>query len=51
MYKVIQGQKERLCKDGRGQELDALLIGAKWIGHKDGVQRNILWPQPIYLGT
>ena len=41
MHKVIQGQKERLCKDGRGQDLNALLLGTKGRGHKYDVQRDI----------
>ena len=40
MYRVIQGQKERLRKDERGQYLDALLLSAKWRGHKDYLQRK-----------
>ena len=51
MYQVSQVQKERLCKDGRGQGLDAIFITAKGRGHKDGVQRYIEWPQLISLGT
>ena len=41
MYKVSQGQKERLFKDGMGQNIDALIIRAKTKGHKDGVQQDI----------
>ena len=44
MYKVVQGQQEGLCKDGRGQELDAQILGAKGIGYTDGVQQDIQWP-------
>ena len=51
MYQVIQGQEERLCKDERGQELEALLLCAKVKGNKYGVQRYIEWPQIIPLGT
>ena len=38
MYKVSQGQKKRLCKDGRCQYIDSLIIGAKARGDKDCVQ-------------
>ena len=37
MHKVRQGQTGRLCKYGRGQELDSLIISAKGRVHKDGV--------------
>ena len=40
MYKVRQVQKERICKDGIGQYLDALLLSAKGIKHKNGVQQD-----------
>ena len=40
-----------LCKDGRGQDLGALLIGAKGRVHKYGVQQDIKWPQLVPLGA
>ena len=41
MYKVSQVHKERLCKDGIDQKLDALLLSAKGRGHKDDLQHDI----------
>ena len=51
MYQVSRGQKETLCKYWKGQELDALILGAKRRGHKYGVQQDIEWLQLISLGT